>query len=122
MGDRPDDADARGQVEYGLVMPFVAVRSQGGPYDDQPFVAGYQVGHIDQALAVVRLLGLTAASVQHGVYRPLLDQLDLVAMRHGYRMRSTDMVAGDDTTTWSAVEFFDPPRADPPGSRVTDHG
>lgn len=31
MGDRPDDADARGQVEYGLVMPFVAVRSQGGP-------------------------------------------------------------------------------------------
>lgn len=29
-----------GDTEYGLIMPFVVCESRGGPYEDDPFVAG----------------------------------------------------------------------------------
>lgn len=109
-----------GAVEYGMVMPFVACATQGGPYDDQSFVAGYQAGQIDQSLAIIDRVGLAGAAVAHCVYRALLGQLDLIAMRHGYQMRSAPVTAGDDTETWSTVEFYRPPSADLPGSRVSD--
>jgi hypothetical protein len=123
MGDPQQQTDGDpGAVDYGLAMPFVACRTQGGPYDDQAFVAGYQVGQIDQSLAVLDRLGLAGAVVGHCVYRPLLGQLDLVAMRHGYQMRSAPVAVGGDDVTWASVEFYRPGRSDPPGSRVSDYG
>lgn len=116
MGD-----DSGGSVEYGLVMPFVVCRTNGGPYDDQSFVAGYQVAAIDSALVVAAAIGASVIPVAQCVYRPLLPQLDLVGMRHGYRMRSHDVTAGDDAETWSTVEFYRDAAADLPGSRVADH-
>lgn len=112
--------DESGSVEYGMVMSFVACRSQGGPYNDQSFVAGFQVGTIDGALAAAAGIGASILPVAHCVYRALLGQLDLIAMRHGYQMRSAPVTAGDDTETWSTVEFYRPPSADLPGSRVSD--
>lgn len=85
-----DDTEA----EYGLVMPFVACQSKGGPYDDVSFAAGYSVGSTDAALAFGLLLD------PKPVYTALLPQLDLVAMRHGYKLKVLD---GDDH--WSTVCF-----------------
>lgn len=69
---------------YSLVMPFVACRSQGGPYDDQAFSAGYHAGLIDKSLEVAAIAGadelrLTARSA-------LTPQLDLIAMRWGFSL------------------------------------
>lgn len=36
--------------EYGLVMPFVSTASQGGPHDDDSYVAGYEMGQLDAFL------------------------------------------------------------------------
>ncbi len=75
-------------VEYGLVMPFVAVHSKGGPYDDEAYCAGYEMGQLDELLA--------AASLRQALGDVLLldepmtiraanrEQADLIAMRHGY--------------------------------------
>lgn len=114
--------DPGGSVEYGLVMPFVVCRTQGGPYDDQSFVAGFQSGQIAATLDLVSDAGVKTIAVPHCVYRPLLPLLDLLAMRYGYQMQSADVTAGEDTETWATVEFHRPDRADPPGSRVADHG
>lgn len=82
--------------EYGLVMPFVVTQSQGGPYEDHSFVAGYQCGQIDKMLEI--LDGKSGA--QFTVRRNLLPQLDLVAMRHGYKLHSDDAEHG-----WVFVSF-----------------
>lgn len=68
----------RDEGGYELVMPFVSCISQGGPYEDEAFVAGFQVGGVDALLAA----GMTPPPGQP-YYRSLLPQLDLVAMRHG---------------------------------------
>lgn len=64
--------------DYGLVMPFICCTSVGGPYDDASFVAGARMATIDHRCesgeAVIRSFEPT----------PLVSQLDLVAMRHGY--------------------------------------
>lgn len=67
-----------------LVMPFVCVTSVGGPFDDDAFVAGYQLGRLDQELAV--LDALEFASDSRLVDTRCLDQLDLIAMKHGWRV------------------------------------
>jgi hypothetical protein len=97
-----------GSAEYGLVMPFVAVASKGGPYDDDAYCAGWECGAIDQMLAdtMQPCLPIGAAQETQVVACPIvreanLAQLDLVAMRHGFVMRRThDTVDG-----WCAVEF-----------------
>lgn len=79
MADEFDQPETDG---WGLVMPFVACRSHGGPYDDDAFVAGFQVGQINRALAAIAALegdGLTAM-----VRADLAAQLDLIAMQHGF--------------------------------------
>lgn len=74
------------QPEYDLVMPFVACASNGGPYDDAAFTAGYQAGGLDKALEILAAAG--ASELRATVYTPLVPQLDLVAMRHGFQLDS----------------------------------
>jgi hypothetical protein len=66
-------------VEYALVMPFVTVRSKGGPHDDQSYVAGYEVGLISAEMAHA------SKRVTRYVHMENVPQLDLVAMQHRYR-------------------------------------
>ncbi len=73
------------EPEYGLVMPFVAVRSKGGPYDDEAYCAGYEMGRLDAILdrddPHVEPLTILADN---------REQADLIAMRHGYIAEVTE--------------------------------
>ena len=82
--------------EYGLVMPFVVCASQGGPYNDDAYVAGYETGALDAKLHYERpdLLQVT-------VHTDNVPQLDLVAMRHGYDVDSTTTVRDG----WTIIEL-----------------
>lgn len=72
-----DDEDT---VEFGLVMPFVVCQSQGGPYEDQAFVAGYELGLLSARLeAQPPFLRLPLRTDS-------MKQVDLIAMRHGYSL------------------------------------
>lgn len=69
-------------VAYELVYPFIVCASHGGPYDDETFVAGVQVGWIDRTLAVADATDITP--VTFTVRTVLLAQLELVGMAHDY--------------------------------------
>jgi hypothetical protein len=88
-------SDSGSEDNYGLVMPFVAVASRGGPYEDAAFVAGYRAGLIDAELK---------AGGTHSRYveTDLVAQLDLVAMCNGYVMSSQPWA---DDPFWSLVQF-----------------
>lgn len=84
--------------EYGLVMPFICCKSNGGEYDDASFVAGARMQAVSERCergdAVIRSWEPTA----------LIEQLDLVAMRYGYvmTMREPWVEAPDE---WTLVEL-----------------
>lgn len=80
MASEDDDkAEANG---WSLVLPFVACRSQGGPYEDDAFVAGFQTGQVDRALAAIAAVGGDGLTAM--VREDLGPQLDLIAMRYGF--------------------------------------
>lgn len=86
--DRPDD-------HYSFILPFVAVVSVGGRYDDLGFASGYQMGIIYGLLSDRRVVATTQL-----IYRDLVDQVDLIAMRHGY---SSEVLNQDDE--WVQIGF-----------------
>lgn len=65
------------EPEYGLVLPFTVCVSQGGPYEDAAFCAGFAAGRIDTLL-------MSNIEFEGPVRRDLLPQLDLIAMRYGF--------------------------------------
>jgi hypothetical protein len=69
-----------GQAQYGRSMPFVAVASKDGPYEDGAYAAGWEMGSLDTQLTLVRPERLTVT-----VRSDNLDQAYLIAMRHGYQ-------------------------------------
>lgn len=87
-------------VEYGLVMPFVVVKSKGGPYDDDSFVAGWRAGVIDKQLEAHDSPAVDGES-PISVETALLPQLDLIAMSHGYHMKFVPWT----DEFWSLVTF-----------------
>ena len=77
-----DPLDMPDEEEWALVVPFVVCTSQGGPYDDDSFVAGFQAGQIDQALAV---LSVSGGDRYHTTVRTaLMPLLELIAMNRGF--------------------------------------
>lgn len=102
MDDQPEDALDGSE----LVMPFVACVSNGGPYDDESFTAGWELGAIDMALNVMAPLGATFA---RWIKPGMVEQLDLIAMKHGRRVAMGDL---DDSATWRYVELLFPATTD----------
>lgn len=84
------------EPDYHLVMPFVTVASKGGPHDDESFCIGYLCGQWDERLAMAHRVSYEAT-----VQTTALPQLDLIGMRHGYTMKSTETEAEG----WSNVLF-----------------
>lgn len=80
---------------FGLVMPFVVVTSKGGPHEDGPFVAGYECGYLDRLLET-----RDTTLIDRYVHTSIVPQLDLIAMRHGYTMKS---VVWEDSPDWTKV-------------------
>lgn len=99
-----------------LVVPFIVCRSKGGPYDDDSFVAGFQAGEIDKALAVALAAGLDRATFT--VRTALVAQLELIAMHRGFPVVTAVEVGEtpeyDAMPEWSFVTFAT--RADPGGT------
>jgi hypothetical protein len=86
---------------WGLVYPFIVCRSQGGPYDDQAFAAGWQCGRIDSALAAAAALGLDRA--RFTVRTATVEQLKLVGAHHGYS--NVAAVESDGIPEWTEIVF-----------------
>lgn len=70
---------------YELLYPFVVCKSNGGPFDDEAFCAGFRAGEISQMLAAGRHLHATEIHVP-AVATEITGQLDLIALHHGYLM------------------------------------
>lgn len=102
-----DPMDVPAAETHSLVYPFIACASQGGPYDDDPFVAGVQLGRADVALETAALLG--ADRITFTVRTTLVRQLELAGMARGFSV----MVAAEVAETedhpampeWSHVTF-----------------
>lgn len=94
MSDIPEDA------ELVLSMPFVICKSAGGPFDDDAFVAGFTCGLIDSKLGVAAAIGASQAETTT-VMRAMVPQLDLIAMRHGFKVIEVDDPEGE----WAMLEF-----------------
>jgi len=84
-----------------LVMPFVVTTSHGGPYDDVPFVAGYEAGRMDTRLAAIA--AVEGQSLTATVHTGLLPQLDLIAMRHGFKVEHETSEEWPEWSTWTAT-------------------
>ena len=89
-----------------LVIPFVIVESKGGPYQDESFVAGYQVGQIATQLEVTAAIGAPSLELPI-VRRAILPQLELHAMHHGFPVLTVSEptaahIGGDE---WCSVSF-----------------
>ena len=82
-----------------MVMPFVVCESQGGPYDDAAPVAGFEMGELDAQLNVAAVSDVL--TMQRTLRSASLPQVDLVAMRHGFRLK---VIAHHDNE-WSTVTF-----------------
>ncbi len=99
--DQPEDDDT-----HSLVYPFVAYRSNGGPYDDEPFVAGATLGRIDKALEDA---APEVHELRFTVPAALVRQLELAAMARGFPVVTVSKV--DETgeypamPQWSFVTF-----------------
>jgi hypothetical protein len=69
---------------YELLFPFVVCQSNGGPFEDESFVAGAQYGNLHQ------LASLGVGQIMAMVYPALLQQIDLLAMHYGYTLATVD--------------------------------
>lgn len=99
MGDELDQPE---EDSHELLMPFVVAESNGGPYDDEAFSAGFAAGRIDGQLQTLAGAGGTR-SATHLVYTELLPQLELIGMRYGYPTMVT--AYSEDYGEWAQVTF-----------------
>jgi hypothetical protein len=84
-------------AEHELVMPFVAVTSEGGPFDDEAYSGGWEMGALDMFLAANR----PPFHGQH-ILAENAKQADLIGMKHGYKVTVRVM---DDNPDWSWLEL-----------------
>lgn len=82
----PDEQDPD---TFSLVMPFVVCASNGGPYEDLAYVAGYEMGYLSGRLEQ------KPAAHQQVVRKANVPQVDLVAMDRGYKLKVVEMPEWD---------------------------
>lgn len=100
--------DPQPEAEFGLVMPFVVCATQGGPYEDHAFVAGVWFGQIGQILRHCQETGSDPDQFEMPVPTPLVPQLDLLAMHHGFTMTSEPWSEAPDEHTFVTFAVPDP--------------
>jgi hypothetical protein len=93
-----DDQQPQFGAEMELVMPFTVAASQGGPYEDAAFTAGWHAGELSLAMQTLASIGGT---LTRAVPTPLVPQIDLIAMRHGYQVRAVPWP--EDPEAWTTV-------------------
>ncbi|MBY8341977.1 hypothetical protein JYK17_18255 [Streptomyces sp. KC 17012] len=81
-------------------MPFVIVKSQGGPYDDAAFAAGMTCG---QFWTELQQLSVHGATPRPRYVRPEhIPQLDLIAMHFNYTIKAGDT---DEASGYQRIDF-----------------
>lgn len=98
MSDPMDQPEDDG---FELAVPFIVCQSQGGPYEDEAFVAGFQAGEVDRALVTAAAAGAT--EVKATVLSTLVRQLELVGMHRGFPVMRSEV--SDEVPEWSLVTF-----------------
>lgn len=98
------------EQEYGMVLPFVACRSKGGTYDDEAFVAGYEMGLLDATLGQSAILHSPLVGWTLPLHAPNRAQADLIAMKNGFTMK----VEATEYDEWIYATFERPLREDTP--------
>lgn len=78
-----------------MKLPMIVTTSQGGPYDDEAFQAGYSLAMVHVSLADP---DFQAPSFVVPAYSASVPQLDLIAMAYGW---STKVLHEQDE--WSCV-------------------
>lgn len=84
------------EEDYELVMPFIVVKSVGGPFEDTDFVAGFQCGDL------FRRMDHGENPIMATLYKSLIPQFDLIAMKHGYTIMIDDEFVND---LWVHIGF-----------------
>lgn len=91
---------------FGMVMPFLPVTSKGGPFDDNAYAAGWECGQIAALLEYSSEVPGTLAESQRlklPVRTANVDQLDLVAMHHGFVIDERE--PWEDGSEWTFIRF-----------------
>lgn len=101
------DADRAEEDTHTLAIPFVVCTSEGGPYDDDTFVAGVQVGEIIATLRTLKALD-GAESGRFWAGKELRKQLDLVAMHYGYTLEAEEVDDPECESMWVWFTQSDP--------------
>ena len=78
-----------------LVMPFVVCRTEGGCFDDDAYVNGFEAGRLDALLQHQR-----PPVHEDTVHSDNMPQVDLIAMSRGYTLS----VEGEDDG-WTHLTF-----------------
>lgn len=83
-------------TERELFMPFVNVTSRGGIFDDDAFVAGYEMGLFDAWCQQAKRLSVKSA--EKLIRTDNYEQADLIAMAQGYSIATVNEADG-----WSEI-------------------
>lgn len=94
---------------FEMLVPIVAGTSEGGPFDDASFVAGFEMGRFWQTCASMQgLVGQTSGRVT--IHRNNKPQADLIAMH--FDMGCVEESCGDeyelahpDSVEWCSIRF-----------------
>lgn len=105
MSDDPADSYCGGiydshDGEPVLEMPFIACESAGGSFDDMAFTRGWECGAIDQYLKHCKHAG--EQPEPRYVPADIVDQIDLIAMRHEMSMTKTT----HEDPFWILIAFY----------------
>lgn len=93
---------------YSLVMPFVVTVSHGGPFDDNAYCAGWEMGKLSTQLSTGTVSWVAT------ILRANLPQADLVAMDAGWTMtedappEEMSSLEADAFEQWAHVTFERP--------------
>lgn len=97
-----DELDQPEQDTYGLVVPFIVCQTAGGPFEDEAFVAGFQCGEIDKALAVAAVANASTVTFPT-VRTALAKQVELLAMNRGFPVMT--VTESEEYPEWCSVTF-----------------
>jgi hypothetical protein len=80
-----------------VAMPLVLCQTNGGPFDDQAFMAGFDCGALHSDLKLSKFMGALPAS--RIVKKVVLKQLDLMCMLHEFVPTAYE-ISGFDHICW----------------------
>jgi hypothetical protein len=101
-------ADDTAEPTWELTVPFIACTSQGGPYDDLSFAAGFDLGQLFAQMEKA------TEPIKRYVRGPSFRQLDLLAMHRGWVLTMlTGPDVDPDDEEWLEVELTHQDDRDP---------